>query len=658
MRTKRNNRYTSLLFGLLLSTFPALLHAQAEVQAWGNLTGLRAEGKMHRFETSLCVIENNWNREWHSGKERVWSRFQRDKAHSLTSIRMDSLHFSQTVLDDGPGATTVQLSTQVHQSPTLVGAFFHLRLPAKAFETAKITVKQPAAFTPQLPTPLLVPKDLLLHTYAHGLEFTTAERTFTIEADSALIILLRQDAETGDLKAYFTIKAGAAEKKEELYHQFRIHSRWEPQEQLAAEIQVFPAYPGNQFLGFGGNFRLQNDVDPQVIDYCLEELDIRMGRVEMPWDAWHPVDSIDPYQEAVAGRMDPHVEASMLMAQRLAKENMPVLLAIWFPPQWAAEGTVRRNPRHLDGSYGWSLREDKMPEIYRSIASYIQFLKATYEVEIAMFSFNESDLGINVRQTGEEHTKLIKGLGAYLTAMGLNTGFLLGDTADANGLDFVEDALSDPEAWPYIRALSFHSWRGCTDETLIEWYEAADRLNVPLLVGEGSIDAAAWRYPQIFTEPHYALEEIKLYIRMLDICQVQSILQWQLTADYSPLIGGGVFGNNEIPLQATRRFWNLKQLASTPANMHVLPTSCTAEEDLYMVALADSKQKRFVFHLVNTGGPQEIKLNGIPKRIRKLQVMVTDETRQMQTIKTIPVSEEGGIELEVDAACFLSLISM
>ena len=642
----------------LFNLFSLALPAQTEVQAWGNITGMRAQGMLHRFETSLCLVGRDWQREWHSAQERVWSQFSRQNDHSsAVEIRMDSFHVVQTVMDSEEGTAQVNLSTRLHQQEPFVGAFYHFALPASSYAEAEISVLDPAPLSLQIRQPHPLPDDVLLQAYAEGIVLRTTERTFTVKTDKPRIILLRKNAVNGDVKIYFTLHAGESSKAEQNHH-FTVSSTCVQKERMPTEIQVFPDYPGNQFLGLGGNFRLQNDVDPEVIDYCLEHLDIRMGRVEMPWDVWHPVDSIDPYQEAMAGRIDPHVAASLQMAQRLHQQGMPVLLAVWYPPQWAVEGPLRRNPRHEDGTYGWGLREDKMEEIYHSIASYIRFLKDHYDVEVSMFSFNESDLGINVRQTDEEHTQLIKGLGGYLQAMGLSTGFLLGDTADANGLGFVEDALKDPETWPYIKALSFHSWRGCSDETLIEWYEAADRLNVPLLVGEGSIDAAAWRYPEIFVEPHYALEEIKLYIRMLDICQVQSILQWQLTADYSPLVGGGVFGNTNDELQPTRRFYNLKQLASTPANMYVLPTNSSIEEDLYMVALADRKQKRFVFHLVNTGASQKIVINGIPERIRSLEVYATDEVRKVEHIKTIQVSEQGSVELTVEEACFISLMSI
>ena len=64
-------------------------------------------------------------------------------------------------------------------------------------------------------------------------------------------------------------------------------------------------------------------------------------------------------------------------------------------------------------------------------------------------------------------------------------------------------------------AVSYHSWRGWTDDMLRSWHEAARGVNVPLLISEGSTDAAAWRYPQIFEEPSFALHEIILYLRIL-----------------------------------------------------------------------------------------------------------------------------------------------
>ena len=149
---------------------------------------------------------------------------------------------------------------------------------------------------------------------------------------------------------------------------------------------------------------------------------------------------------------------------------------------------------------------------------------------------------------------------------------LLGDNSDATTFDFILPALNNPETHKYIGAVSFHSWRGCDDVTLKKWADAAKAINVPLLVGEGSTDAAAHGYAEIFNESTFALYEINLYTRICAICQPLSILQWQLTSDYSLLWGDGIYGSKG-PLRPTQRFWNIKQLASTPADALAIPVS-------------------------------------------------------------------------------------
>jgi len=109
-----------------------------------------------------------------------------------------------------------------------------------------------------------------------------------------------------------------------------------------------------------------------------------------------------------------------------------------------------------------------MARIKASIAGYLLFLKEKYGVEAALFSFNESDLGIDVRQTPREHAEMIKTFGAYFASKGLATKLALGDTSDANPIDFIQPAMHDPEAVKYVGAVDFHSWRGCTDEILAQ----------------------------------------------------------------------------------------------------------------------------------------------------------------------------------------------
>jgi len=304
---------------------------------------------------------------------------------------------------------------------------------------------------------------------------------------------------------------------------------------------------------------------------------------------------------------------------------------------------------------GNPLNPEKLAKIHESLANYLLVLKQRYGVEAVSFSFNESDLGINVRQTPKEHARLIRELGRLLAAKGLATKLLLGDTSDADPVEFVDAALADPEAVQYVAAVSFHSWRGCTAENLLRWRAAARAINVPLLVGEGSTDAAAWRYAQIFQEQSFALYEIDLYLRILAIAQPLSILQWQLTADYSLLAGAGVSGDNG-PLRPTRRFFNLKQLAETPANSFALPVTTTSDR-VTAAAFGDISGGRYTLHLVNHGARAQAALTGLPPGLKELKVWLTDATHNRQELAPLPVTG-GSATLPLEATSFTTVLGV
>jgi len=644
----------ALSITLMLSTSHKL-PAQAQVQAWGNITGMRIDGQLLRFETSLRVVKESWAQELATGKERFPTRYTREGDTQVVRTELDSVFFVERVQTPREGTAAISIDLEIPGDTTLIGAFFHLQLPAKTFSEAQVSMIETADLdlTRYRAQPSSVNE--ILRAHARGIQLVSKTQQLSITTENPLEIITRLDSVSQDIHIYLTLASGQVVDTQPISRTFTLTIEGTPDTDVA-HLTLYPDYPGKEFLGLGGNFRLQNPRnDPQVINYCLENLDVRMGRVELPWENWHPTDTINPLEAARRGEIAPHVKASMEMAQRLAEMGMPVLLAAWFPPQWAAAGEVRRNPRHPDGTFGFPLNQNRTEEIYESLTGYILYLKEAYGVEISMFSFNESDLGINVRQTAEEHTALIKGLGAYMRSKGLDTKLLLGDTADANGYEFVNHALDDPGTWQYIGAISFHSWRGWEKETLLEWFEAADRIDIPLIIGEGSIDAAAWRYPAIFNESHYAMEEIKLYTRILSICQPQAILQWQLTSDYSPLTGGGLFGNDTIPLQPTQRFWNLKQLSETPAGLHAMPITCD-RDDINVTALGDTEKGDFVFHLVNESGKREVVINGLPDKVKRFRIYVTDAQRGMEKGKRIKV-DKGTVRFELASASFTSLVS-
>jgi O-glycosyl hydrolase len=366
---------------------------------------------------------------------------------------------------------------------------------------------------------------------------------------------------------------------------------------------------------------------------------------------WQPDENIDPVEAVKAGKLNQHVHESMLMAQKLAKIGIPVIISDWSAPDWAVTNNQPERGRNLRGT---PLNHDKIEKIYKSIGDYIVYLKQNFGVEPVAFSFNESDLGINVRQTGKEHADFIKGFGAHMASRGLTTKLLLGDNSDATTFEFIQPAINNPETHKYISAVSFHSWRGCDDETLNKWSRAAKQLNLPLIVAEGSTDAAAWTYPEIFYEQTFALYEINLYIRICSICQPLSILQWQLTSDYSVLKGEGIF-RTQGPLTPTRRFWNLKQLAYTPEDAFSLPNTCNKEE-VNCAVFGNLARGKFAVHMVNNGAERPAEIKGLPADAEVMEVYVTDTTRGMEKTGEIKASD-GVFRLNLPPAAMISLIS-
>ena len=64
-----------LIFSILI---PSVICAQPEVMAWGNSTGIRVEGKLMEFESSLRVVENGWQNYSATGKEKQQPKYDRD----------------------------------------------------------------------------------------------------------------------------------------------------------------------------------------------------------------------------------------------------------------------------------------------------------------------------------------------------------------------------------------------------------------------------------------------------------------------------------------------------------------------------------------------------------------------------------------------------
>ena len=640
----------ALLMAFLIDS-PAV--AQTEVMAWGNLSGIRVEGQLMEFETSLRMVGNDWVSMLATDKEKQRPKYQRAGDTQTVITELGGVQLTQQVKEMGVGSTLVNLSAFVQRDTLVDGIYFCLDLPERYYSDA--TIRLNGAGDKQSLHDLISSGIIPQKRSAASFVIESKTRQLELTFNTASTIVVRNEVGLYGIQIYVEVIGAKIKKGHKAQKSITIKTTGEVDHQQA-DIVIDTKNPGRKFDGFGGNFRLQNPkADPQVIQYCLDNMRVAWGRVEMPWGLWHPDENTNPIEAANAGKLHDHVLQSMLMAQKLAKAGMPIIISDWSAPDWAIVGEQRDayRYRHL-GRYGYPLNPEKLPNIYQSIGDYLVYLKQNYGVEPAMFSFNESDLGINIRHTGQEHADFIKGLGKHLADRNIATKLLLGDNSDATTYDFIVPALNDPETHKYIGAISFHSWRGCDDATLLKWAGAAALLNLPLIVGEGSTDAAAHSYPAIFYEQTFALYEINLYVRLCAICQPLSILQWQLTSDYSVLKGIGIYGTDG-QLEPTRRFWNLKQLASTPEQAFALPVSCSSEA-VNCAAFGNMARNEYAIHLVNNGAERKAVIKGIPNGVTTVEIYVTDEVKGMDKVAVLTVVD-GTLEATLPPASFITLIA-
>jgi hypothetical protein len=645
-------RYLIICFFIICIIFSipvSAVYGQVEMAPWGNITGIRIDGQLIGFESSLRLVENDWSKINATAKERQRPKYIRDGNKQIVTTKIDSVSFTEIVEDTKAGIANVDVQLSSNATIKMEGIFFSVALPWKDFSTV-VQPNKNSAITAKL---AMLHNDLK---YAvNKIQFRSSRRNLEFVFEQTTTVIIKKNTDTTDkmIRVYIPILEGDAQSGTTARKKFTIKAGGYI-DNRPITFKLDPLKEGHAFDGFGGNFRLQNPkADPQVIDYCLQNLRVAWGRVEFPWRFWQPAKNDNPLTVAKEGKLNPRVQQAMDMAVRLNKMGIPVILSGWFPPQWAVVGNLNFQPSP-GGVWGNQLDTANMNEIYKSITDYILYLKNNYGVEVALFSFNESDLGINVRQTAQEHAALIKGLGAYFKSKGLTTKMLLGDNSDATTYEFIYPAMHNQDAIPYIGAISFHSWRGWDKETLEKWKVAADQLKVPLIVGEGSIDAAAWNYPAIFEEQTYVLQEINLYIRLLSICQPLTILQWQLTSDYSPLAGGGIFGNDDS-LHPTQRFWNFKQLASTPKGLFAMPVTCD-RPDVTCAALGDNAKGIYTIHIVNNGPARDAGLTGLPSKVKTLSIYITGKIRAMKKGAVIKVLN-GKAKFHLDAGSYITLIT-
>ncbi len=634
-------------------TLPA--RAQVECNGWGELRGIRIDGELFTISTRLAIAGPGWRdfgqmEHWRT-RNPTYTRSADTKAITCTGQigfrGAPPLAFRQVVKDDGAGGAVITIDATADADMHLDGAYVFIGVPASDFaQGGGELVGAESGNDARVSFATTRPADdrHYFGARARGARFISARHRFDIALDQPRTIVIKDDRSAGEnrLSLFFPLHTGDLKAGQSVSSTFKIRASGEI-DRTEAIVRIDPSERHNTFAGIGGNFCW--GTQSPTVPFYLQNLRVSWARVAMPLPVWQPDENADPATQP-ADALHAEIRESFRMAVELRRRKIPIIISAWNAPPWALAAATQDRPRQ-------SRRIDpaKWKALARSIGAYLLAFKQAVGAEPELFSFNESNIGINVLLSPEEHRDAIKRLGAYFESLGLHTKLLLGDANEPRAVDYVVAALADADAMKYVGAVSYHSWNGGTTEQLVGWRDHAERAKVPLIIAEAGTDPEAHRYLAVLVEPWYAIDEVASYVRCMNLSRPTSILQWQLTPDYGLVQGGEA---PDKPIVTSQRWWQFKQLDQlTPPDAAYLSTSSDHPE-ITAAALATAGEAISVIHLVNTGASRQIRITGLPAKPGSISVHITDARRRVKALDPILVSN-GQTRVTVPSQSFVTL---
>lgn len=392
-----------------------------------------------------------------------------------------------------------------------------------------------------------------------------------------------------------------------------------------AHVNVDASQPRYKFQGFGGNYCWDNR--SPVAAYTLDHLKIAWARTAMKPVEW------DKQRDVSKNNLSPELRADLEVMQRLQKMGVPYVISVWSLPERFYTDPNEKPP----SASGRTIDPEKWDELLKLLGDYLLFAKREYNVEPDFFSFNETNIGINIGLTPEAHAKAIERIGAYFQKIGLKTKMLLGDTAGPRDTHtYALEAASDPAAVDYLGAVAFHSWGGGNHDHYSAWGDLAEWLHLPLLVTEVGVDPFAYR-TRSWDSYDYGLREARMIQELLTSARPQGLLFWQYTDDY----GLARVGADGV-VEPSARFWIMKQFSDlTPPHSGALAASSDQSSVLVTAFRSgvDTKLDDTTLHVLNLGAARSIEIKGIPDG--EWRVVETTEDAHYRQMPALQSSEHG-----------------
>jgi O-glycosyl hydrolase len=633
--------------------------AQVECNGWGELRGIRVQGELVPFKTSIWAAQPGWKQIASTGHWQTRNEKYTHFGNQISSTGQigfgfagkNTLSFRQIFSNAEDNTAQVDVQVTADADLHLDGVYFILSVPTSVYGHGSgqlIGADPPHDAAVSFATTRPSDDRHYIDGKASGARFVSPHQQIELALPQSLDLVIqdnRAGQEDGDVAVLIPLITGDLKHGQAIHKTFSIKASSDI-DKTPITVQIDPALRGSPSAGVGGDF-VWGTQSPTT-NFYLDNLHVTWARVGMPLQLWQPKENSDPSTQKLED-LPQEIRESLRISSELHRRNIPMIISVWNAPTWAYTPPPAGQP--IPPRPGGPIAPDKWDELAKCIGSYLLMFKQNVGVEPDLFSFNESNLGIQVKLSPTQHRDAIKKLGSYFESIGLKTKLLLGDVSEPRPVDFVNPTLDDPAAMKYVGAMSYHSWNGGTTQQLVGWHQQALRGKIPLLITEAGTDPEAHRYPTIFTEPWYAVNEAAMYVQCLELSQPLTMMHWELTPDY------GFIRTTQVPTDPTQlpqRWWQFKQLASlTPANSNIL--NCTSNNaEIIPAALANADQGVSVIHLVNTGPEREVTIAGLPADVKQLQCHLTDATHSMAEQPSIAAAD-GTVHLTLPSLSFVTL---
>src|SRR5689334_9115258 len=117
-----------LILVLLAGAFGYGAFGQAELQPWGNITGIRVDGQLMAFQSSIRVVGTD-SRITSTGKERQQPKYSRSGNVQTVTTQMNNLYFTERVEDSAAGIAKVTIQCTSKTDTTIRGIYLCIELP-------------------------------------------------------------------------------------------------------------------------------------------------------------------------------------------------------------------------------------------------------------------------------------------------------------------------------------------------------------------------------------------------------------------------------------------------------------------------------------------------------------------------------------------------